>query len=496
VLAVFAQHLGDTHLPFVRARVDATLPPEIAPWLMTVLHHAHWGVDLFFVLSGFSLAQPILARAARAAEGAKAETERSGPRGAAADEEAPRTRLASLSPSPEGALAFSSWGRSFFRRRAARIYPAYLVALALVITTVPAVRHHPSFPASLAAHLALVQGYVTPGGLAIIGAAWSLTTEVTFYLAWPLLAPRILAAPVRAGQGSPREALTTASATRPSSADTPAPAEVAHVARAGELSVIDRPASSAGETRPRKNPWVTGIVLVLAVWVVRGVLHEVALRASAPSWLFEASQRRWAVSRVDQFILGGLAASLHARAVRSRFAAGLARIAPVLVVLAALALVPAFYLEGTFHPEPLGSWPYALVSLATAALVFASASAGPRASRWLFPGPLRAVGVVSYGVFLHHQLALGATAHASGPAGSWGSLATHAGLALALSLLLGWLSWVLVERPVIERAARRSRWDGRRGGDDPRSEQRPARRLTCGCGGGASRSRRPRGRAP
>ena len=383
VLSVFVQHLGDAHMAFVGERASAALPPSIAPWLMTVLHHAHWGVDLFFVLSGFSLAQPILARAARAAEARE----------------------------PRDELAFSAWGRAFFRRRAARIYPAYLVALALVIVSVPAIARSPSFPASLAAHLALLQGYVTPGGLAIIGAAWSLTTEATFYIAWPLLAPRILASPVRP----------------------PVPSRV----------------------RGRHNPWLTGTVLVIVVWLLRGALHEIALLPAAPAWLLEASQRRWAVSRLDQFVLGGLAASLHARAARSRLAPQLARIAPALVVASALSLVPAFYLEGTFYPEPLGSWPYALVSLSTAALVLASALAGERASRWLFPGPLRAVGVISYGVFLHHQLALGATARLSGSAGTWRALALHASLALGLSALLGWLSWVLVERPVIERAARR-----------------------------------------
>ncbi len=311
----------------------------------------------------------------------------------------------------------------------------------------------------------MLQGYVTPGGLAIIGAAWSLTTEVSFYLLWPLLAPHILAVPIRAGQGSashrgdgelsPAAPLRAGQGTAPSSGDGP-DARTRDLARGGELAVGERGASAAGRALLRKNPWLTGLLVVLAVWLLRGALHEIALREDAPSWLLEASQRRWAVSRLDQFVLGGLAASLHARAVRSRFARTLARIAPALVVASALALVPAFYLEGAFFTERFGSWPYALVSLATAALVLASASTGVGASKGLFPKPLRAVGVVSYGVFLNHQLALGATAHASGPAGSWGALATHAGLALSLSLLLGWLSWVLVERPVIERAARRS----------------------------------------
>jgi peptidoglycan/LPS O-acetylase OafA/YrhL len=378
VLAVFAQHLGDAHLAFVRGRVEASVPAALAPWIMTVLHHAHWGVDLFFVLSGFSLAQPLLAR------------------------------LAAGGPGAAEPLRSRAERAAFFRRRAARIYPAYAAALALVIASVPAVRAHHSFAASLAAHLALVQGYVTPGGLAIIGAAWSLSTEASFYVAWPWLAPGLLA-PARAG------------------------------------------------VTARRNPWFFGVAVVVVVWLVRAALHEIALSPGAPEWLLEATQRRWAVSRLDQFALGALAAALRARAMRSALAPRLVRLAPVIAVLCALALVPAFYLEGALYREPLGAWPYALVSLATAGLVLAAGCAGESAARWLFSRPLRAVGVVSYGVFLNHQLALGAAAHVAGPAGSWGALGSHAALALALSLALGWLSWVVIERPVIEWAARKTR---------------------------------------
>lgn len=392
VLAVFAQHLGDTHLPFVRERIAATVPESLAPWILTVLHHAHWGVDLFFVLSGFSLAQPLIARLARAAPG---------------------------DPDP---LALSSWGPSFAVRRAARLYPAYLAALALVLVVVPSLVRHPSFPASLAVHLALLQGYVTPGGLAIIGAAWSLTTEVCFYAAWPLLAPRLLERPPLA---------------------------------ASSYTSRDRVLSAAPSRSVR--PWLTGLSIVVAGWLVRAVLHELALRPGAPPWLLETSQHRWAVSRLDQFVLGALAAGLHARLARSPSAARLSRLAPAGIALSIAALVPAFYLEGSSFGTPLGAWPYGLISIATAALVLAAACAGEGAARWLFPRPLCAVGVVSYGVFLNHQLAIGVTMRLSGAPGTWGALGRHAALSLALSLAFGGLSWVLVERPFIEWAARRTR---------------------------------------
>lgn len=205
------------------------------------------------------------------------------------------------------------------------------------------------------------------------------------------------------------------------------------------------------------RPWLIGLGIVALVWLTRAMLHEVALSPGAPPWLLDASQRRWAVSRLDQFVLGALAAVLHGHLARSPSASRFQSLAPALLVLALLALPPIFYLEGALFGRPLGAWPYALVSLATAAIVLAAAATGEHAATWLFPRPLRAVGVVSYGVFLNHQLAIGVTSRVSGAPGSWASLGRHAGLAVALSLAIGGLSWVLVERPVMEWAARRGR---------------------------------------
>lgn len=425
-LAVLAQHLGDSHLPFVRARVAASVPAGLAPWVLTVLHHAHWGVDLFFVLSGFSLAQPLLGRLARAA------------------------------PGEADPLALSAWGRSFAIRRAARLYPAYLAALALVVIAAPSLVRHPAFPAALAAHLAMLQGIVLPGGLAFIGAAWSLSTEVCFYAAWPLLGPLLL-------RGSQRTSINNEDQQTVEAPARPAPDSRAH---------------AAADTLSRLRPWGVGVAVVVGVWLVRGLLHEVALRPGAPGWMLEASQRRWAISRLDQFVIGALAAALHARLTRPRAstpgdggARGAATTgerprarwgAPIGLAISALALPPAFYLEGALFGKALGAWPYGVVSVATGALVLAAAATSGEAANWLFPRPLRAVGVISYGVFLNHQLAIGLTARLAGPPGSWAALGRHAALSVALSLVAGALSWVLVERPVIEWAARRTGRYGKR----------------------------------
>ncbi len=155
ILAVFVQHLGDRFAPFVEARIEARVPAAIVPWLLTVFHHAWWGVDLFFVLSGFSLAQAYVRAFDRGAE-----------------------------PTPPAL---------FLRRRALRILPAFYAALAVMIATHPSWILRPGFPAALAANLTLLQGYVQPGGLVFIGAAWSLSTEAHFYLLLPWMARPLLA---------------------------------------------------------------------------------------------------------------------------------------------------------------------------------------------------------------------------------------------------------------------------------------------------------------
>lgn len=354
ILAVFAQHLGDRFLPLVEAAVARAAPAAVAPWILTAVHHAWWGVDLFFVLSGFSLALgPI------------------------------------RSPGREPAAAF-------WRRRAARVLPAFYVALFVHLAVHRGVVAAPGFAAAVAAHLAVLQGYISPGGLVFIGAAWSLTTEAHFYLLFPALS-RLLLLPTRL---------------------------------------------------------LRGAALCALVWLVRGLFHALFLEPGVHAGLLEASQRRWIVSRLDQFVLGCLAAAVYVAIERSRFAESAARVAPAALALAACALLLAFRLEGALYLEPWGSWPYALLSLSTAALVLAAVLCRGTALRLIAPGPLRALGVVSYGVFLYHQLALGLCDPSPGAPPAWGALVRTALAALALSAAAGTASWMGVERPAIRWAAR------------------------------------------
>ena len=360
ILAVFVQHLGDRFMPFVDAELTRALPHALGPWALTVLHHAHWGVDLFFVLSGFSLAQGYL---------------RAFDRGG---------------PAPSA--------RTFLARRAARVLPGFYVALLVTLAFHRSTPALPGFASSLIAHALVLQGYLQPGGIVIIGAAWSLTTEAHFYLLLPLIA-------------------------RP---------------------LLDR-------ARGLGRPLFFGGALVLGAWASRAWLHDHGLDPGVRTAWIEDTQRRWITSRLDQFVLGALAAAAHLEITR-RASSLAARYAPVGVALSLAALVVGFRLEGELFLEPRGSWPYAILSLATALLVLSATLLPERAHPFLAPRALTALGVWSYGFFLYHQLALGLVGSVLRAPGWW-SLAANATGALALSALLGAASWTLVERPAMRWAA-------------------------------------------
>ena len=358
ILAVFVQHLGDRFMPFVDAEAACALPAALAPWILTALHHAHWGVDLFFVLSGFSLAQGYLR---------------------AFDRGGPSPRVG-----------------AYLRRRAARILPGFYVALLVTLAFHRATPAMPGFARSLLAHALVLQGYVTPGGIVIIGAAWSLTTEAHFYLLLPLLARPILA-------------------------------------------------------RPRARGLAIGAAIVVAAWASRALLHAIVLDPGARTDLLELTQRRLITSRLDEFVLGALVAALHAEIAR-RAPDRAARFAPLALALSLAALVVGFRLEGELYLVPGGSWPYAIVAISTAGIVLSSTLAGDRVTRLLSPRWLAAVGVWSYGFFLYHQLAIGLVGSILRAPGWW-SLAANAAGSLALSSAVGAASWALVERPAMRWAA-------------------------------------------
>jgi peptidoglycan/LPS O-acetylase OafA/YrhL len=84
----------------------------------------------------------------------------------------------------------------YLRSRIVRIMPAYVVAVVVILTLLPAAEH-PSLTVWLA-NLTLTQVYVPLTLTAGLTQMWSLSVEVTFYLALPILALLAGRLPVRA----------------------------------------------------------------------------------------------------------------------------------------------------------------------------------------------------------------------------------------------------------------------------------------------------------
>jgi exopolysaccharide production protein ExoZ len=109
-----------------------------------LLFRSHYGVDLFFVLSGLLMAE----------------------------------------------IALRRWPGTprFLARRALRIYPAYLAALAAVLVASAFLFERTATAPQIAANAGLLQGFNIPGIAPINPVTWSLSFEAAFYLAVPLMA--------------------------------------------------------------------------------------------------------------------------------------------------------------------------------------------------------------------------------------------------------------------------------------------------------------------
>ncbi|MEQ1788022.1 MAG: acyltransferase, partial [Acidimicrobiales bacterium] len=126
--------------------------PALDP-LRPVLGHADIGVEVFFILSGFLVVRPLVAHAV-------------------------------IGGRPVGFV-------DFWRRRFARIWPAYLVALvtavALGIGTIDG-------PSGWVKHVLLIDSWFVDGGGTGLRVSWTLVVEVAFYAAALPLAALVLLA--------------------------------------------------------------------------------------------------------------------------------------------------------------------------------------------------------------------------------------------------------------------------------------------------------------
>lgn len=316
--------------------------------------------------------------------------------------------------------------RSYGERRAARILPAYYLMLAAVIVLHPLLVAPVDLPhtsvrgaISLLLHLAFLQHTVgavlsLPMGFAVNNAVWTLTLEALFYVLLPLLAGWYYRRPL--------VGLVTAFAL-------------------GRL-------------------WEALATSELFLFTVGGKLYD--LRVSM-------------VMQLPTYF-GHFAAGMTAAWLFMRLQARRSRLVPWLAVPAqALALGVIILImrsAGTRdlvrggHPYTDGSghwhfehWTHTgRVGLAFAALILATALA-PRWAQWPATNRLvRLVGDASYGIYLwHFPVIMFAFTTLHFTAYTNQSFFRLLAVTLAGSLVLGWLSFVFVERPFIRWAQRRSR---------------------------------------
>lgn len=212
-----------------------------------------------------------------------------------------------------------------------------------------------------------------------------------------------------------------------------------------------------GFTGPLSHTWSLAVeeqfylLWPLAVIVVRSrraLMWLAGVGAVASLVLFWTSHQpeheaKWAgVVPLDHAweLLAGclLALALHHRAVSARVA-GVCLWAGSVTLLATIAVGP---LLSDGNPRP--AWQKVTAEMATVALVLAMVAGRGRV---LFAAaPLRWVGRISYGAYLYHFPLILVTNRAPGVR------VVNAGICLAVTLGLAWLSYRLVEQPILRRA--------------------------------------------
>lgn len=368
----------------------------VAAWLVLLSHVAFWtgagasgvvgglavrgelGVAIFFALSAFLLSSPFVRRAL----------------GGTAD-----------------------WStRRYLVRRAARILPAYLLALAAVVAVAArlggAAASVLDVPTVLV-HLVIGQGW-TGRTFQSFTQTWSLTTEVTFYLLLPLVA-WLLAPLVRGASptAATRRLLWLCLLVGVLGLGTQTFAALLEGTPGGVLAT-----SAAGH----------------AAWFALGVAVRVLVEAERVDAL--PADRPWLeVLRTSPGTLVVLAA--------------------VLWLLASTPVAGPRAIESSSPPEALAA--EVLYGLVAGCLLLAATTRGLSSTLADSPvaGALRWLGDISYGVFLWHVLVLQVAFAALDLRLFAAPFALTLALVTLVSVGLAHLSWMLLERPVLALAHRR-----------------------------------------
>jgi peptidoglycan/LPS O-acetylase OafA/YrhL len=289
--------------------------------------------------------------------------------------------------------------RAYFMRRAARVLPAYWVALAAVcVVAQPPVR-------TVVAQALAVQTYVPDTQIDAFSQSWSIPTELAFYLVLPLV-----------------------------------------------VVGLDR-------VRRRHPAWPvplllgSGLVLLLVVAMLPSDGLESLIFVER--WL----PARWADFAVGMALAEVVEHPEARGAARIRSVAsdttGCLLVGGAAYTLATTSLAGSLTLEPETGPQTTVRL---LLNAVVAFALLAPLTAG-RGGVWaavLSTGPVRWVGTVSFGLFLWHLPVLTGLYDVSGIPLFGGGLLPLLAVGLPISLALAWLSLRLVELPAMRWAARRS----------------------------------------
>lgn len=298
---------------------------------------------------------------------------------------------------------------AYAARRAARILPAYWLALAAVLLVAGSSGEVGGSgvggAGKVLAHLLLVQAYADTSYQAF-SQTWSLTTEVTFYL----LVPVIGVALRRWLRRSRRSVYGALAAT-------------------GVTGVVIQTLTAVWtQHSPATHAGVLGTsVLGHAAWFAAGAALAVAVQSGDLDRLRDVGVGTWLAAAGVVYLIAssGLAGprDLHAPTV------GQAAAREILYTL-------------------------------LAGLLLLAAVRGPSDDRWAVVAAspaTRFVGDISYGVFLWHVLVLQVIYLASGWALFTGPFTAVLFAVLVFSVLIGWASAALMEQPVLTWVHRRTR---------------------------------------
>ncbi len=370
-LMVVMTHVG-FHTGFVRSG-----------WLAAAVARLDLGVCLFFLLSGFLLYRP-WARAAM---------------------------TGGAGPSVRG----------YALKRFARVYPAYLVLVVVVLGLYPP--NTPAAPSTWATYLTLTQNLVPGISVSELGQTWSVAVEVSFYILLPALA--WLAG--RRHRGRP-----DASCVR-------------------QFAVLG---------------------LMVAVALVFNVVR--AWTDLLPEW----RSAFWAPAYLDWFAAGMALAivaarlslrevppaprAMHTLRTLAQDANTCLVVAVLLFAVAATPIAGKYYFDGGLTVDTAGPWAllvkhglYALIA-GFVLLPLVLGDQGHWFARFLATPVMDWLGRVSYGIFLWHLLVLAVAADLLGLGTFQGGMLILLPVTVAVSIAVAALSWVGLERPILRWAHRRA----------------------------------------